>query len=98
MAKLLVEVGGVVARVELDDENAAAMMTDFVAAYGGPSDKPMRRRLRWLVKHLGEHMEQVAGQYAEQMAAAQERNRVREARQAMRFAEIDEKEEQEAGQ
>ena len=87
MAKLSMSIGAVVAEVEIGDAEATALVEGYVAAYRGPVEGAMRRRLRWFVRHLGRHVEAVAGEQAAAAAADAERERVREARRAMRFTQ-----------
>lgn len=87
MAKLSMSIGAVAAEIEIGDAEATALIEGYVAAYRGPMEGAMRRRLRWFVRHLGRHVEEVAGTQATQTAADAERERVREARRAMRFTQ-----------
>ena len=93
MAKLSMTIGALTAEGEIGDAEAAALVEGYVAAYRGPVDKPPRRKLRWFVRHLGQHVEAVAGEQAAAAAADAERERVREARRAMKFTQ-----QQEAGE
>ena len=92
MAKLSMSIGALVAEIEMDDADAATLVAEYVAAYRGPVEGTPRRRLRWFVRHLGQHVEAVAGEQAAAAADA-ERERVREARKAMKFIQ-----QQEAGE
>ena len=85
MAKLSMSIGAMVAEVEIGDAEATALVEGYVAAYRGPVEGAMRRRLRWFVRHLGRHVEAVSDTYAETAAVEVERERMREIRRAKRF-------------
>jgi hypothetical protein len=87
MARLSMAIGELVADVEMPDETATALVNEYLAAYRGPVGETQRRKLRWFVRHLGNHVQTVAAEQAAAGAAEVERARVREARKAVQFVQ-----------
>jgi hypothetical protein len=86
MAELRITVGAVTEAVETSDANAAQLVADYVAAYGGPVSGTSRERLGWFIRHVAAHVAEVGEARALTTALEVERERLREGRQTLRFA------------
>ena len=76
MAQLQITINSVSASVTTGDAAAARLLSDYVAAYGGPTASPIEEQATWFVHHLANHWHSVAAGYAATQAAETERTRI----------------------
>lgn len=86
MASLTITVGTVTSSVTVSDATAQELLGDYAAEYGLPQDGTAQARLDAVTRHIAGHVHAVANAHNQRAGAEVERERLREALQARRWA------------